>query len=62
MTSWSTRRAARNSRHADKLSAHKTKQVAAFLAEHPKVHMHFKPTYWSWLNQVDLGFPRLNVV
>lgn len=30
---------------ADNLSAHKTKQVAGFLAEHPTVHMHFTPNY-----------------
>ncbi len=32
---------------ADNLSAHKTKQVDAFLAEHTNVHMHFTPTYPS---------------
>ncbi len=35
---------------ADNLSAHKTKRVDAFLVEHPNVHMHFTPTYSSWLN------------
>ncbi|MEO9042950.1 MAG: hypothetical protein ABI292_10770 [Rhodoferax sp.] len=30
---------------ADNLSAHKTRQVGAFLAEYPQVHMHFTPTY-----------------
>lgn len=44
---------------ADNLSAHKTKQVDAFLAEHPKVHMHFTPTYSSWLNQVELWFAKI---
>jgi hypothetical protein len=39
---------------ADNLSAHKTKQVAQFLIEHANVHMHFTPTYTSWLNQVEL--------
>jgi transposase len=29
---------------ADNLSAHKTKAVAAFLTDHPTVHMHFTPT------------------
>lgn len=32
----------------DNLSAHKTKAVAAFLDEHPKVTLHFTPTYPSW--------------
>lgn len=44
---------------ADNLSAHKTKLVAAFLEEHPKVHMHFTPTYSSWLNQVELWFGKI---
>jgi transposase len=38
------------------LSAHKTKAVEEFLAEHPKVRLHFAPTYSSWLNQVELWF------
>lgn len=44
---------------ADNLWAHKTKAVAAFLAEHPTVHMHFTPTYSSWLNQVELWFAKI---
>ncbi len=44
---------------ADNLSAHKTKRVARFLADHPKVHLHFTPTYSSWLNQVELWFARI---
>src|ERR1700685_1739263 len=44
---------------ADNLSAHKTKRVAQFLAEHPKLHLHFTPTYSSWLNQVKLSFARI---
>ena len=44
---------------ADNLSAHKTKAVAEFLVTHPKVHMHFTPTYSSWLNQVELWFSTL---
>ena len=44
---------------ADNLSAHKTKQVAQFLADHPRVHMHFTPTYSSWLNQVELWFGKI---
>src|SRR5262249_21909842 len=43
----------------DKLSAHKTKQGDAFLAEHPPVHLHFTPTYSSWLNQVELWFAKI---
>jgi len=43
----------------DNLSAHKTKLVAAFLAEHPRVKLHFTPTYSSWLNQVELWFAKV---
>jgi transposase len=44
---------------ADNLSAHKTKGVAQFIAEHPTVHLHFTPTYSSWLNQVELWFSKI---
>ena len=43
----------------DNLSAHKTKEVDCFLAEHPRVHFHFTPTYSSWLNQVELWFAKI---
>lgn len=43
----------------DNLSAHKTQKVAAFLQEHPKVQLHFTPTYSSWLNQVEIWFSRI---
>lgn len=44
---------------ADNLSAHKTKRVAEFLQAHPQVHLHFTPTYSSWLNQVELWFAKI---
>ncbi|HWL75561.1 MAG TPA: IS630 family transposase [Burkholderiaceae bacterium] len=44
---------------ADNLSAHKTKRVDAFLDQHPNVHLHFTPTYSSWLNQVELWFAKI---
>jgi transposase len=44
---------------ADNLSAHKTKRVEDFLAAHPNVHLHFTPTYSSWLNQVELWFAKI---
>src|ERR1700694_2088465 len=44
---------------ADNLSAHKTKRVEQFLAAHPKVHLHYTPTYSSWLNQVENWFARI---
>jgi len=43
----------------DNLSTHKTKAVAAFLADHPHVRLHFTPTYSSWLNQVELWFAKI---
>src|ERR1700736_4194061 len=44
---------------ADNLSAHKTVRVQHFLATHPKVHLHFTPTYSSWLNQVENWLARI---
>src|SRR5712692_6341501 len=44
---------------ADNLSAHKTVRVEQFLAAHPKVHLHYTPTYSSWLNQVELWFAKV---
>jgi hypothetical protein len=35
---------------ADNLSAHKSAPVKEFLEAHPKVQLHFTPTYSSWLN------------
>jgi len=43
----------------DNLSAHKTKRVQEFLAEHRNVHLHYTPTYSSWLNQVELWFAKI---
>ncbi len=43
----------------DNLSAHKTKDVERFLAEHPQVRFHFTPIYSSWLNQVELWFAKI---
>jgi transposase len=43
----------------DNLSAHKTKGVQAFLDAHPRVKLHFTPTYASWLNQVELWFGKI---
>lgn len=44
---------------ADNLSAHKTQKVTDFLAQHPTVHLHYTPTYSSWLNQVELWFAKI---
>src|ERR1700723_3371922 len=44
---------------ADNLSARKSTPVTDFLAVHPKVHLHFTPTYSSWLNQIELWFSKI---
>ena len=43
----------------DNLAAHKTQAVREFLASHPRVQLHFTPTYSSWLNQVELWFGKI---
>jgi transposase len=43
----------------DNLAAHKTKRVQGFLEANPRVHLHFTPTYSSWLNQVELWFAKI---
>src|SRR6266705_723696 len=44
---------------ADNLSAHKSVPVKEFLEAHPKVRLHFTPTYSSWLKQVELWFSKI---
>ncbi len=44
---------------ADNLSAHKSRRVRQFLDAHPRVHLHFTPTYSSWLNQVEIWFAKI---
>jgi transposase len=43
----------------DNLSVHKSRHVQRFLADHPRLHFHFTPTYSSWLNQVEIWFSRI---
>jgi transposase len=63
--SWSTRRAWERAPAPevhiilDNLSAHKSQVVRDFLATHPNVHFHFRPTYSSWLNQVEIWFSKV---
>jgi len=40
----------------DNYTTHKSPVVAKWLAAHPRFHMHFTPTYSSWLNQVERWF------
>jgi transposase len=40
----------------DNYATHKHPKVKAWLAKHPRYHLHFTPTYSSWLNQVERWF------
>jgi putative transposase len=40
----------------DNYATHKHEKVKAWLARHPRYHLHFVPTYSSWLNQVERWF------
>jgi transposase len=40
----------------DNYSTHKHPTVQRWLATHPRFHLHFTPTYSSWLNQVERWF------
>jgi transposase len=43
----------------DNLNTHKPKQDC-WLARHPNVHLHFIPTYSSWLNMAEVWFSILS--
>ena len=43
----------------DNYGTHKTPIVRAWLARHPRFHMHFTPTGSSWINQVERWFAYL---
>ncbi|HEV57070.1 MAG TPA: IS630 family transposase [Phycisphaerales bacterium] len=40
----------------DNYGTHKHKKVKAWLAKHPRLHMHFTPTSASWMNLVERFF------
>ena len=40
----------------DNYATHKHPSVRAWLAAHPRYHVHYTPTYSSWLNQVERWF------
>lgn len=40
----------------DNYATHKHAKVKRWLAARPRYHMHFTPTYASWLNQVEIWF------
>lgn len=43
----------------DNYGTHKTPLIRAWLAQHPRFHVHFTPTYGSWLNLVERWFAEL---
>jgi putative transposase len=40
----------------DNYATHKHPKVRTWLAQRPRYHMHYIPTYSSWLNQVERWF------
>lgn len=40
----------------DNVSVHRGKQVQAWLAQHPRIELHFLPVHSSWMNQVEQWF------
>jgi len=44
---------------ADNYATHKHAKVQAWLAKHPRVHMHFTPTSSSWLNLIERRFAEI---
>src|SRR5580765_712632 len=40
----------------DNYSTHKHRKVRTWLAQRPRYHIHYTPTYSSWLNQVERWF------
>jgi transposase len=43
----------------DNSSTHKTPAIRRWLVRHPRFHVHFTPTYSSWLNLVERWFAEL---
>lgn len=43
----------------DNYATHKHPKVRAWLARRPRFHLHFTPTYASWLNQVERWFAHI---
>ena len=43
----------------DNYATHKTPQVKAWLAKHPRFHLHFTPTGASWMNLVERFFAEI---
>ncbi len=43
----------------DNVSAHKTPEIHRWLVRHPRFHLHFMPTYISWINLIERWFAEL---
>jgi transposase len=43
----------------DNVSTHKTPDIHRWLVRHPRFHLHFTPTYSSWINLVERWFAEL---
>ncbi|SCL24745.1 IS630 family transposase [Micromonospora inyonensis] len=43
----------------DNYATHKTPAIGQWLLKHPRFHLHFTPTYSSWLNLVERWFAEL---
>ena len=43
----------------DNYTTHKTPLIHRWLLRHPRFHLHFTPTYSSWINQVERWFAEL---
>jgi len=43
----------------DNYSTHKTPSIRNWLAKRPRFHVHFTPTYGSWMNLVERWFAEL---
>ena len=43
----------------DNYGTHKSPAIRAWLGKHPRFHMHYTPTYSSWINQVERWFAYL---
>lgn len=43
----------------DNYSTHKTQTIRNWFVKHPRFHVHFTPTYSSWINQVERLFAEL---
>jgi transposase len=44
----------------DNYATHKAPKIKAWFAKRPRYHLHFTPTYASWLNQVERWFALLS--